>query len=161
MRIAIALGDAGHDGAIDGVTLLRSIDGDPERPLVLFKHHATIVSHCLARSPVYPTSISDRMAADCKDDLGCRNRSGGDLPDPDLVVVECSTADRRDRLGSGEHVDPATANVGPVRVHRLSNQDAATNAIEYPRGQRGLASDIAERDSVAILDRKGGRIFGM
>src|ERR1039458_2546373 len=99
MRIAIAPGDTGHHVAIDGVTLLRSIDGDPERPPVLFKHHATIVSQCPARSPVSPANISDGMAADCKDDLGCRNRGGRDLPDPDLVVMECSTADRRDGLG--------------------------------------------------------------
>src|SRR6478672_8249344 len=53
-------------------------------------------------------------------------RSGRDrFPDPDLVVVECSSPDRRDRIGSSQHVDAAAADMILVRVNGFRDQHAA------------------------------------
>ena len=49
MRFAIAPGDAGDHVAVEGVALVRPVDGDPERRPALFTDHAVIVGHCPAR----------------------------------------------------------------------------------------------------------------
>src|ERR1700676_2827913 len=72
MRHAITSGDAGDHVAIDGVALLRPVDGDPERLPALFQHHAVAVSHCPARLVPLSADINGRMAADCKEDLSSR-----------------------------------------------------------------------------------------
>src|SRR5437899_1626131 len=75
------------------------------------------LSSVMACSPVrcaLKANICDGIACDCKRDLG--QRSG--LPGPDLVVMECGAADRRDRLRTGQHVDAAAADMVAVRVDR-------------------------------------------
>src|SRR5229473_3748763 len=93
------------------------------------------------------------LAADSKEDLRCRD-GWSSLLHPDLVVMERRTADRCDGLGTGEHVDAATADMGFVRMHRFRDQHAAAHAIEYSCGQRRLASDIAECNGITVHDRK-------
>src|ERR1035437_3966392 len=70
-------------------------------------------------------NINGRMAADCKDDLSRRSSRWSGLFHPDLVVVECRTADRRDRFRSGERIDATTADVVPIPVNRFGDQHAA------------------------------------
>ena len=88
---------------------------------------------------------------------------------PDLVVVECSAANRSDRLGSSQHIDAATADMIFVRMDRFRDQDAAPHAFEKSCDQRSLTARIAQYDRVAICDAKrsgikrmnhhGGRTF--
>src|SRR5260370_17778594 len=92
------------------------------------------------------------MAANCKDDLRGRNGRWCGLLDPDPVVMECCAADRRDRLGTGERIDPSTPDVSAIRMNRFRDQHAAAQTIEYFCGQRCLASRIAQGDGVAIVD---------
>ena len=49
MRFAIAAGNAGDHVGIDGVALVRPVDGNPERLSALFAYHAARVCHCPAR----------------------------------------------------------------------------------------------------------------
>src|SRR5689334_5388469 len=48
MRFAIAADDAGDHVGIDGVALVRPVDGNPERLSALFANHAARVVHCPA-----------------------------------------------------------------------------------------------------------------
>jgi hypothetical protein len=73
MRIAIAFGDAGHYVAIDGIALVRPVDGNPERLPALFTYHAVFVGHFSCPRRLLLADINGRMAADCKDDLSRRN----------------------------------------------------------------------------------------
>src|SRR3981081_3181755 len=66
--------------------------------------------------------INGRMTADCKDDLGIRDRRPRGLFQPDFVVVECRAADRCDRGGASQRVDAATADMVLVRVDRFRDQ---------------------------------------
>src|ERR1700690_3379288 len=76
----------------------------------------TLLWSVIASLPL-SADISGRMARNCKEDLdGRRGRCSGSLH-PDLVVMECSPADRRHRLGAGEHIDAAAADMGLVRVN--------------------------------------------
>jgi hypothetical protein len=45
MRFAIAAHDAGDHVAIDGVALVRPVDGDPEGQSALFEYHAIGIGH--------------------------------------------------------------------------------------------------------------------
>src|ERR1700722_11639562 len=105
--------------------------------------------------------ISGRMASDCKEDLDGRRGRGGGLFHPDLVVMECSAADRRHRLGAGERIDAAAADMGLVRVNGFRDQHATAQAVEQSCGQRGLAPDIAKRDGIAVRNPQLRRILGM
>src|SRR5712675_3185488 len=107
------------------------------------------------------TDINGRMAANCKRDLSFWIRRRRSLLDPDFVVVERRPTDRRHRLGAGERIDAAAADMGLVRLNRFRDQHAAAQAIEQFCGQRGLASDIAEGDGIAVGDRKLSRIGWM
>jgi hypothetical protein len=49
VRVAIAAGDTGDHVGIDGVALVRPVDGNPERLPALFAYHAVRVGHCSAR----------------------------------------------------------------------------------------------------------------
>src|SRR6185503_11289001 len=46
MGFAVTLGDPGDHIGVDGVALVRTVDGDPERLSALFAYHAIRVSHC-------------------------------------------------------------------------------------------------------------------
>src|ERR1700682_2991461 len=59
-------------------------------------------------------SICGRIAVDCKRDLTIGDHSR--LLHPDLVVVEGRAADRCNRLGAGQRVDTAAADMGLVRL---------------------------------------------
>src|ERR1700682_1245446 len=99
MRVAIAFGDAGHHVAIDGIALVRPVDGDPERRPALFTYHAVLVGHFSCPLRHLLAGINGGMAADSKDDL--RRRRWHGFPDPDLIVMECGAADRRHGFGPG------------------------------------------------------------
>src|SRR5882724_3198116 len=88
---------------------------------------------------LFSADINGRMAADCKRDLKFWLRGRSSFFDPDLVVVERGAADRRHRLGAGERIDAAAANMGLVRVNRFRDQHAAAQAVEQFCGKRGLA----------------------
>src|SRR6266404_4894563 len=90
------------------------------------------------------------MAANCKDDLRGRNGRWCGFLHPHLVVMECGAADRRNRLGAGERIDPSTPDVSAIRMNRFRDQHAATQTIEYFCGQRRLAARIAQGDGVAV-----------
>src|SRR5258707_14678365 len=81
--------------------------------------------------------INGRMAANCKDDLGVRNRWHG-LLRPDLVVMECGAPDPRNRLGAGERIDAPAADVGLIGVHRFRHPPPAAQTLEEFGGQRSL-----------------------
>src|SRR5581483_4979387 len=83
------------------------------------------------------------------------------LPDPDLVVVERGAADRRHRLGAGEHVDASAADMLAILMDRFRDQHAAPHAIEILRDQRGLASGVTERHGIAVGNAEGGGIERM
>src|SRR4029450_2942731 len=100
MGVAITSGDAGDHLAIERVALVGPVDGDPERLAALLQDHAAAVGHFGRLLLPFPVNICGRMASDCKGDLA---RNCG-LPDPDLVVVERSAADRRYRLRPCERV---------------------------------------------------------
>src|ERR1700692_459977 len=74
--------------------------------------------------------INGRVASDCKEDLDGRRGGAARLFHPDPVVVERSPADRRNRLGSGEHIDATAADMGLVRVYRFRDQHAAAQAVK-------------------------------
>src|SRR5471032_3540877 len=80
---------------------------------------------------------------------------------PDLVIVECGAADGSNRLGTGQRVDAATADMGLIRMHRFGDQDAAAQTIEYSCSQRGFAARVAQRDGIAVSDSKGSCIRRM
>src|SRR5665213_480237 len=111
----------------------------------------TLLLSVIAPCPLRTSAdINGRTGRESKEDLGFRGRRWRNLLHPDLVVVERGAADRRHRFGAGQHVDAAAADMALVRVHRFRDQHAAAQAIEYFRGQRSLAPDIAERDGVAV-----------
>src|ERR1700752_1119276 len=130
MGIAIALGDAGDDIAIQRVALVGPVDGDPESLSALPADDAGVIGHGPTRPFCHVlASICGRTTVDCKRDLALARRRC--LPDPDLVVVERSPAARRYRLGSREHVDAAAADMGLVGVDRLRDQHATAEALEH------------------------------
>ena len=45
MGVTITPRDAGDYVAVEGVALLRPVDGDPERQPALFKYHTVVLSH--------------------------------------------------------------------------------------------------------------------
>src|SRR5882724_1587696 len=84
MRLAITAGDPGNDVGIDGVALVRPVDGYPERLPALLAYHAVGIGH----RPAHLFAIGWRTfaagwALNCKQDL----TRGRGLPDPDLTVI--------------------------------------------------------------------------
>src|SRR5215211_6510908 len=105
-------------------------------------------------------NICSRMAVDRKRDLTLA-RSVWRFLHPDLVVVEGRAADRRDRLGAGQHVDTVAADMGLVRLDRFRDQHAAAQAVEQFCGKRRFAPDVAERHGIAVRNPERSRICGM
>src|SRR3954453_11533750 len=74
-------------------------------------------------------NICGRTAVDRKRDLALARSSWRRLLHPDLVVVEGRTADRRHRIGAGQHVDAAAADMRLAGMNGLSDQHAAAQAV--------------------------------
>src|SRR4051794_24172993 len=106
-------------------------------------------------------SICGRLAVDRKRDLTLARSGWRRLLHPDLVVVEGRAADRRDRLGAGQHVDTAATDMGLVRLDRFRDQHASAQAVEQFCGERRFAPDVAERDGIAVRNPERSRIYGM
>jgi len=65
---------------------------------------------------------------DCKRETALALTGWRRLFQPDLVVVEGSTTDRRNSLGAGQRIDALAADMVAVGMDRFGNQHAAADA---------------------------------
>ena len=161
MRGAVPVCNASHHAAIDGVTLVRPVDRDPERLPALFQ-----IVRCRCRSPscsLAGGASGGTLAAGWRQSArailrAARNCPGTALLDPDAVVVERGAAERRDGVGARQGVDAVAVLEGGVRPDTLRDQNALPDPVEQLGVKPHLAARVAQRDPVTVRDAVRRRV---
>src|SRR6478609_6245414 len=78
-----------------------------------------------------------------------------------MVVMECRSPKRCNRIRSGEVVDAFSIRISAVWPDRLRNEHTAPHALEQLGRYLNLASFVLDHDPIALRDIQLGGVLGM